>query len=322
VLEGQGKADHEFVFTNSSGRPVKILNVTTSCGCTTPGWSRDAVAPGKTGFVKASFDPKGRPGYFNKTLTLLTDADPNPIVLQIKGQVVFPAGEEENFFPVAMGNLKMKSKSISMGTIYINREPVLKEFPIKNDGDKPLHFLAVQKPDYVLVDVPEFLEAKQKGVIKVSYNARMKNSFGFASDNVLLTTDDPAGEDKSISLYATLQEFYPPLSMEDAIKAPQAFLKEQTIDLGQHTPGVSLERNVTLINKGKRSLEIKALVGNCSCISAETGKKIVLAGDSTQIKVLFKPQNRGGTQQKAITVYTNDPRNPVQWLNVLVYIND
>ncbi len=81
IQESRGNADHEFVFTNNAGRPVKILNVAASCGCTTPGWSKDAVAVGKTGFIKASFDPKGRPGYFNKTLTVLTDLDPNPMVL-------------------------------------------------------------------------------------------------------------------------------------------------------------------------------------------------------------------------------------------------
>src|SRR5258708_3869619 len=66
IEEAKGPADHEFIFTNNSGRPVKILSVHASCGCTTPGWSQSPVPQGKTGFVKASFDPKGRPGYFNK----------------------------------------------------------------------------------------------------------------------------------------------------------------------------------------------------------------------------------------------------------------
>jgi hypothetical protein len=79
---------------------------------------------------------------------------------------------------------------------------------------------------------------------------------------------------------------------------------------------------VTLVNKGKKELKIKALQGNCPCIFADVEKSAVRAGDSTHIKILFKPQNRAGTQQKAIALYTNDPRNPVQWLNVIVYIQD
>ena len=57
IDENKGNADHEFLFTNNAARPVKILSVSASCGCTTPGWSKDPIAPGKTGFIKASFDP-------------------------------------------------------------------------------------------------------------------------------------------------------------------------------------------------------------------------------------------------------------------------
>src|SRR3954462_8253240 len=68
VVEDKGPVTHEFVFTNNSSRPVKVLTVQASCGCTTPGWSKEAVEPGKTGFIQASYNPKGRPGFFNKSL--------------------------------------------------------------------------------------------------------------------------------------------------------------------------------------------------------------------------------------------------------------
>src|SRR6478609_4407963 len=64
ITEDGGNADHEFVFTNTSPRPVSILSVQASCGCTTSGWTKQPIAPGKTGSISASFDPKGRPGYF------------------------------------------------------------------------------------------------------------------------------------------------------------------------------------------------------------------------------------------------------------------
>src|SRR6478735_1836585 len=87
VLEKGGPVTHQFECTNLSNRPVKILNVKPSCGCTTPDWTKDPIPPGKTGFVQARFDPKGRPGFFTKSLTVTTDLDSNPIQLQIKGTV-------------------------------------------------------------------------------------------------------------------------------------------------------------------------------------------------------------------------------------------
>ncbi|MDZ4715768.1 MAG: DUF1573 domain-containing protein [Cytophagales bacterium] len=322
ILESNGNADHEFVFTNSSARPMTILSVNASCGCTTPGWSKQPVPSGKTGFIKASFDPRGRPGYFNKSLTILTDLDPNPIVLQIKGQVLTGEPLEADDFPVAVGKLLLQSKSFNMGTVFINRQPTEKKFPVMNGGTTPMRFLAVAKPDYVLVETPAVLKPREKGVIRIVFDGRAYGKFGFASDNLLIVTDDPEGDKKFISLYTTLQEYYPIPSLEEQAFAPQAILREQVVDLGQYRAGASIERDVRLVNKGKKELQIKALMGNCTCISAESKQKAIRPGDSTQIHISFKPQNREGTQQKAITVYTNDPWNPVQRISVQVYIDN
>src|SRR6185295_15540819 len=101
ITEDAGNVVHDFMFTNNTGRVIKILSVQASCGCTTPGWTKEPVSPGGTAFVKASFDPKGRPGYFNKSLTVTTDFDGNSISLQIKGQVVAKKREVSlNDYPV------------------------------------------------------------------------------------------------------------------------------------------------------------------------------------------------------------------------------
>ena len=322
ILEANGSADVEFVFTNNSGRPVKILSVQASCGCTTPGWSKNTVPYGKTGFIKASFDPKGRPGYFNKSLTVISDLDPIPIVLQIKGQVVTSQPPGANDFMVASGNLRLKTKSFNMGTIYINKETTVRQFPVMNAGTVPIRFLTVEKPAHVRVEMPSVLGPQARGVIKVFYDGKMKNQFGFASDNILFTTDDLGAEAKPISLFATLEEFYPLPTAEELLKAPHAILREQSIDLGRSRAGTAIERNVMVINSGKKDLQIKALKGNCSCISADATKRTIHPGDSAQIKIIFNPQRRGGTQQKAIALYSNDPRKPVQLINLQIFIED
>src|SRR5690606_34739205 len=122
VAEAGGPVIHEFVFTNHSDRPVKILSVNASCGCTTPGWSKESVQPGETGFVKASYNPKGRAGYFNKSLTVITDLKPEPIILYIKGHVSSDATPAEHEYPIANGGLRFKSSSFNMGKVYLKDE--------------------------------------------------------------------------------------------------------------------------------------------------------------------------------------------------------
>jgi hypothetical protein len=85
TLQEGDAAEAEFVFTNTGKEPLIIQNVHPSCGCTTPFWSKDPVAPGKTGIIKASYGTTGRVAPFNKSITVTSTAGTN--VIYIKGTV-------------------------------------------------------------------------------------------------------------------------------------------------------------------------------------------------------------------------------------------
>jgi len=86
VPEGT-QATYEFKFTNVGKEPLIISNVQASCGCTTPKWSNEPIAPGKTGTVTASYNSSGRPGPFTKTITVTSNAKSSPKALTISGVV-------------------------------------------------------------------------------------------------------------------------------------------------------------------------------------------------------------------------------------------
>ncbi|WP_044171846.1 DUF1573 domain-containing protein [Flectobacillus major] len=86
-------ATYTFEFTNTGTAPVVISNAQPSCGCTTPDWTREPVLPGKTGKVTASFNSAGRPGGFNKTVTVISNSETPTIALTIKGEVVPKSAE-------------------------------------------------------------------------------------------------------------------------------------------------------------------------------------------------------------------------------------
>lgn len=86
VTEGT-QATYDFEFTNNGSAPVIISNVSASCGCTTPFWTKEPVLPGKKGKVTASYNSMGRPGVFHKTVTVVSNAEQATRVLTIKGTV-------------------------------------------------------------------------------------------------------------------------------------------------------------------------------------------------------------------------------------------
>lgn len=324
VDEDKGPVTHEFVFTNTSSRPVKILNVQASCGCTTPGWSKDPIPPGKNGFVQASYNPKGRPGYFNKSLTVTTDLEANPLVLQIKGNVTTEGSHSDGSdFKVANGSLKLKVSAFNMGKVFLKDEYAVKEFPILNKGAKPLVFTGNGvAPAHIKLEVqPTTLAPGAKGIVRVSYNGKIKNQYGFQSDNIELHTNDEENPVKSFSVYATIEDYFPQLSAEELQKAPQMKLTGTSFEFGRVSEGGKIEREVQFTNTGRKTLDIKAVQGNCTCVSASAAKKSVKPGESSIIKVSFDAQDRKGTQQKAVMIYTNDPRNPVQRFTFTAYID-
>ena len=86
IKEMDGKVSYKFVFTNNSKKSIQILTVKPSCGSTTPDWSKKEVKPGKEGFIVAEYNPKGRPGVFRKSLSVVT-SDNKRSVIFIKGKV-------------------------------------------------------------------------------------------------------------------------------------------------------------------------------------------------------------------------------------------
>lgn len=78
---------HEFTFTNTGKTPLVITNVQASCGCTTPAWSKDPIAPGAQGFIKATYNAASMGG-FNKTVTVMANVEGGFKQLSIKGEVV------------------------------------------------------------------------------------------------------------------------------------------------------------------------------------------------------------------------------------------
>ncbi|MBP1638499.1 MAG: putative secreted protein [Bacteroidetes bacterium] len=87
VKEEAGKITHEFTFTNTGKAPLVIQQVTASCGCTTPAWTKEPVAPGAKGIITVTYSASGRPGSFQKSITVTNNSAENPIILIIKGQV-------------------------------------------------------------------------------------------------------------------------------------------------------------------------------------------------------------------------------------------
>ena len=325
VKEEGGVISHEFVFVNTGDAPVVISQVKASCGCTTPSWSKEAVAPGDTGTVVAQYNPLNRPGSFRKSVTVTSNAEPATQVLYIKGAVNPKPKTPVDDFPTAMGdNLRVKYQSLNMGKV-LTKEPTTKAFEVYNDGSEPIIFSPTNiTPTHITVDIePVELLPSQKGLIKVNYDATdavKQNKLGFSTDRIRLFTNE-ADSVKEFTVMATVEEYFAPLSEKDLKNAPKITLSKKAHDFGTIKQGEVATTEFTVTNTGKDKLEIRATKANCGCTVSKPDKDTIKAGESSNIKVTFNSANRRGKQQKTITVFSNDPTNPTQQLTITAEVN-
>lgn len=99
-----GPGAYEFKFKNTGKEPLIINNCQQSCGCTTPVCPKEPIRPGGTGVIKVQYDTK-RPGPFNKTVTVSSNAKNGNVVLTIKGKVD-AAPKQEEAFPTNNGGTR------------------------------------------------------------------------------------------------------------------------------------------------------------------------------------------------------------------------
>lgn len=79
--------EHVFKFKNTGETPIILSQVSASCGCTTPDFTKEPVLPGKTGEIKVSFNSLGQVGTQQKIVTVSSNAQNRVTTVQIKGIV-------------------------------------------------------------------------------------------------------------------------------------------------------------------------------------------------------------------------------------------
>ena len=203
VAEGT-MATYEFKFKNTGNQPVVIANVQASCGCTTPDWTKTPVLPGKSGIIKAMYSSAGRPGMFNKTVTVTSNASEPSKVLTIKGSVLTKEQIKPTLTPAQLAqspHLVLDKSTHDFGKLEVGQQPIAR-FTVKNTGKTPLELGALTSGCYCVgyKKTPAPIAPGQSAVIELLYSQRQ---LGQVNDAVTIASNDLSGDAK-ITLKANI----------------------------------------------------------------------------------------------------------------------
>lgn len=307
--EVDGKVTHQFEFVNTGGGDLIIQNVSASCGCTAPSWTREPIPPGGKGYVAATYNPAGRPGAFNKYVTVISNSNPGSVRLTITGEVEPKPKTVEDDYRYAMGPMRLKSNHLAFGNLK-NTASTSKRLEVINTSDQDVRADFQRVPGHIKIALePAVLKPNQKGEIVATYSAPMRDDWGFVIDRMPMEINGTTDRTYSLVVSANIEEDFSALSEEELARAPILSIDDPEFQFGKIKQGEKVEHTYVLTNSGKSDLLIRKVKASCGCTAVQPEKNVISPGESVDIKAVFNSAGKMGNQNKTVTIITNDPKN-------------
>ncbi|MDR2563554.1 MAG: DUF1573 domain-containing protein [Prevotellaceae bacterium] len=303
IKEANGPVSCVFAYTNTGKAPLILQNVEPSCGCTTPEWTREPIMPGKSGSIKATYDPAGRAYPFDKTITVTSNAEKNSrIVLHIKGKVEAKVPTIEDTYPNVVGDLRMRANAIEMGRIAATGIRT-ESLEVINTGKTPVITSFENVPAHIQLSVnPVSIPAGKTGTITCIYNAARKNEFGPCTDVVVIKNRSNKSE---LKIKATIDE---DLSKITAEQAPVIQINNYSHNFNTINKGDKVTGLFEVSNTGKSDLIIRKITNDCPCVQSKISATTIKPGAKATLELQLTA-GESGDKYYNTTLTTNSPQN-------------
>ncbi|MDB5260962.1 MAG: hypothetical protein JWQ14_243, partial [Adhaeribacter sp.] len=173
-----------------------------SCGCTTPEWTTTPVLPGKSGFIKASYNAAAM-GVFNKSITITSNATNGTQVLYIKGTVVDKAELKAAATPAQKAQsprITLNKAAYNFGKLESGQKAVVK-FTLKNTGKQDLTISGIQSACNCVSykSLTPKIKPGSEGILELTYTPRV---LGEQTEAVKIASNDLVSPELTLNLQA------------------------------------------------------------------------------------------------------------------------
>ncbi|MEE1023014.1 MAG: DUF1573 domain-containing protein [Muribaculaceae bacterium] len=315
IKEVAGPKTGSVRFVNLGPEPTVINRVRPSCGCTGAEYTEGEIMPGDTATVSFTYNPKGRPGRFEKTVKVYTGADNDMKVITIRGTVIGAPETLSVAYPVEVGPLRLSTKTLRAGDIRYGtaRHVFLQGYNQSADTIYPRWNHHARS-----LSIGESGRAVAPGdlvTFSIYFNTREGEMPGEVSYPIEIVADSAAGNPKTCTVMFKAN-VTPDTSGANAAQlqsGPSLAVSPARLDLG--TVGDRKEIEFTLTNTGKSELHVKRIQGEGFTVGRmpvrlKPGKSGVCKGS------LRLTGRQPGPFAVKIQIVSDDPVNPLSELRV------
>lgn len=319
INEADGRVSTVFEFKNEGMAPLILSNVRASCGCTTPTWTKEPIEPGQTGSITVTYNPNGRPGRFQKTVTITSNATEPTKRVYIKGEVIPKQAKPENQFKLSVGDLSMKTLTLDLGTIKKGdvKQGELEYTNLTKEDHKVE--LATNSADSYLANQVTLASVKPNEVGKFIFVLDTKSTklYGPVEVYAYVVVDGKKNisEPYKLVIKANIVEDFSTLTVEQKQKAPIIEVAPR-VELGKVAPGKVVKGQITVKNIGVNPLEVRRVMSADKYVTLKAPKALK-SGKKGAITIEINTKGMAaGNYTREVTIISNDYINSIKRIKV------
>ncbi|UJP63892.1 DUF1573 domain-containing protein [Mongoliitalea daihaiensis] len=317
VVAENGSSTVEFFGKNPYADSLVITDVITDCGCTVVEYSKDTLVQDDMFRLTVSYNSDYRGGEFKKYVLVRSNLDIYGDTLVIEG-INFPVVDDPvKNFPYRVGPLGFRLPMINMGQVFTN-EPKLKFYDVYNFSNEAVSLadLAVQNwPQHIQITFePALIEAGQRALVSLMFDAENAGAFGYYRENLQVQLND--GESYELGLTGSILEYFEPVPQSMASVIPRLHISNTEVDFKEISSSKLVQKVFDFSNLGQEPLLIRQVSSSCECVQIDLPKNELFPGEKIEVLITFDPKGRKGIDHKHVTVFTNDPINPVRTITL------
>ncbi len=348
IQTSQGPVSCSYTVRNISDKPVTILSVISSCGCTDVQWTKESIPAGGKGTISATFKNEDGPFPFDKTLTAYFSDVKQPAVLHLRGVAHDKALPISELYPIHFGSLGMRSAELKAGNV-LQGQQKSGEVKIANVGKAPVKLGFKDVDEGLSLSVsPETIPAG--GTATLTYTISTdRNHWGkcwyYATPTVdgkaykavetvsqekrpergaeaLVADPNPeigAGRER-IGVWTVIKEDFSALTREQRAAGPNPMFESSTFTFNAVKAGTKVEAVFEASNIGKGELVIYKADSDSRRITVTQIPTIKGGGKGTLKATLDTKGMPSGEALFILSLTTNSPLRPLVNLYITGYI--
>lgn len=307
-------------FSNKGDKPLQITGVHASCGCMTVSYPQQPIAAGAKGEIHLTFDAKLL-GSFYKEIEVQTNSSAEPSYMAIQGYVVTELSDYSTDFPIDLGNVRLSKNSVEFDGVHKGDRPSA-ELRVMNMERTAFHPQLMHLPSYLQATCqPEMIPPGKSGTIKLTLDSDQLPIMGLNQTSIYLARylGDKVSEVNEIEVSAVLLPNFSQLSAEQLANAPELYVTEPEVNLGEMGKKQKLSHEVILLNMGKSPLQIKQLQVFSKALTVSLSSRTLKPGKSAKLKITaLREYLQSEKSRPRVLLISDDPAHPQAIIDVIV----